>query len=33
MQFADIFDQVVAFRDGASIYMINANVWDQTTAP
>ena len=28
IQFADIFDQVVAWRDGAPIHMINPEVWD-----
>lgn len=30
LQFADIFDQVVAFRDGAPIHMINPSVWTET---
>jgi D-3-phosphoglycerate dehydrogenase len=33
LQFSDIFDQVVAYRDGAPIHMINLTVWDQTDAP
>ena len=28
IQFADIFDQVVAWREGAPIHMINPEVWD-----
>ena len=30
LQFSDIFDQVVAYRSGAPIHMINPSVWDQT---
>ena len=33
IQFSDIFDQVVAYRDGAPIHMINPDVWDQKSAP
>ena len=29
IQFADIFDQVVAWRDGAPIHMINPEAWDR----
>jgi D-3-phosphoglycerate dehydrogenase len=32
LQFSDIFDQVVAYRDGAPIHMINPIVWNQTDA-
>ncbi|MEO0356747.1 MAG: D-2-hydroxyacid dehydrogenase family protein [Pseudomonadota bacterium] len=33
LQFSDIFDQVVAYCDGAPIHMINPSVWSQTAAP
>ena len=29
IQFADIFDQVVAWRDGVPIHMINPEAWDR----
>ena len=31
LQFADIFDQVNAYADGAPIHMINPEVWNNTT--
>ena len=33
LQFSDIFDQVVAYRNNAPIHMINPSVWAQTTVP
>ncbi len=33
LQFSDIFDQVVAYRDGNPIHMINPDVRDQIDAP
>ncbi|OED47386.1 3-phosphoglycerate dehydrogenase [Rhodobacteraceae bacterium (ex Bugula neritina AB1)] len=33
LQFADIFDQVVAYRNGQPIHMINPSAWDRTNAP
>ncbi len=33
LQFSDIFDQVVAYRSGAPIHMINPSVWDRKGAP